>query len=512
MGKIVETYIKDFTTGWVHDDRHPDSAAATAVKNFDILTFPHRLVPYRSSEAGNANQDTEKISHFLFAVGKLYGLGADTASGDLQIYERSAYTDDTWSECSNGQGASAFSITNTELFIYYPYGGTDYLFGAYGGATDQIWRWNMSGGAAFVDAHYSLAHSYIGQGLVHSKDDILYIPYTDTSGIPKIAKSNAGAWTPEAIILPSGGYISAICEYGNFLAIAWSPNSIFNTTAKVYLWDRDSSLTTTSEKIDWGYGELKVLEELEGELIGIQQISSTDIFNSQLTVKRYAGVSGTQEIAKLVGSTATCTLTTRKQKRDRRLYFMSTITVDGTKYQGVWSIGRSETGRFCLSLDRTPNDDTALSGETLWGFYIVGSYMFISYQDGSGYAMRKTLDTAGYSATSLWQSIINPRNESSDNDSDASISKKLIGVTITTDPLPSGASVTVKYRINSESSYTTIFTYSTENGLDHSAINIESTGANLPEYKEIQFQLLSTGGAEITGFSYAREILDKRLY
>ncbi len=52
---------------------------------------------------------------------------------------------------------------------------------------------------------------------------------------------------------------------------------------------------------------------------------------------------------------------------------------------------------------------------------------------------------------------------------------------------------------------TTIFTEDTNNSISFSAV----TG--LPkDYKEIEFQILSTGGAEVTGLSFKEEITGKR--
>ena len=78
--------------------------------------------------------------------------------------------------------------------------------------------------------------------------------------------------------------------------------------------------------------------------------------------------------------------------------------------------------------------------------------------------------------------------------------------------LPAAGSVVLKYRKDEETSYTTIFTHTTDNSLSHSAINIESSGATLPEYREIQFRIESTGNAEITSFSFVYEDQDKDLY
>jgi hypothetical protein len=45
----------------------------------------------------------------------------------------------------------------------------------------------------------------------------------------------------------------------------------------------------------------------------------------------------------------------------------------------------------------------------------------------------------------------------------------------------------------------------TDNAVRHTALNIETSGANLPTYKEIQFRVESTGGAVVTGLKFLPE-------
>lgn len=71
-----------------------------------------------------------------------------------------------------------------------------------------------------------------------------------------------------------------------------------------------------------------------------------------------------------------------------------------------------------------------------------------------------------------------------------------------------GESVTLKYRWDDATSWTTIGTDSTDDSKSRTFINIESTGANLASGKELQVRLESTGGAEITGYYLKGTIMD----
>ena len=74
----------------------------------------------------------------------------------------------------------------------------------------------------------------------------------------------------------------------------------------------------------------------------------------------------------------------------------------------------------------------------------------------------------------------------------------------------------LKYAIEGDTSYTTIFTYTTENGLTQTA-ELDASGNQLKEYREIQFRIeLSGTGAgagtpiSITGLNYRYEVVPRR--
>ncbi len=85
---------------------------------------------------------------------------------------------------------------------------------------------------------------------------------------------------------------------------------------------------------------------------------------------------------------------------------------------------------------------------------------------------------------------------------DSTTDKQLVRAKVTCTELPTGASFTLKYKIDDTpaTAWTTIGTYSTVGGLGRSFVNIESSGVDFASGTEYKFQILSTGGCEITGF------------
>ncbi len=521
-GNIVGQYINRFDGGITSIPRSVDSHFCQMVKNFDIHSDPGRLIPVRSTEVGDSNA-TAATRVRNFCIGKLsateyalYGLAKQSATDRLQVFYKQIQVNGdnslegpTWLNTSNNTSSTG-TTGEFDLFIYYENRGLIYAsrdaryIVAYDPDASSVWN----------DTELDLtSYSTIRQGLVHSKDDILYVPYDN-----KIAKNNAGSWTAAALTLPSHMKINSICEYGNYIAVAAANKSGFGNSI-VYLWDRDTSLATLADSIDWGEGELVSIEVVDGILLGISNVgkagsssySSGPSFHQRI-VFRYLEGGRAKFFRELVSQQSNAYLTSipKKYKADKFLYFPLFMTFpDGTSREGIWKVGRNRGEDFAISLHTTPNNDTATTSVSPFnGFIVVGDFVLMSYTDSGTVTVRKTVEITGngstdeYIATSQYDTIIF-------NDGDVRLKKKLKSVSIMTEYLPATAQVVVKYKIDNETSFTTILTHSTDNALHKTAINIESSGIALPEYKEITFRIESTGGAVITGFEYRSEITGK---
>ena len=117
--------------------------------------------------------------------------------------------------------------------------------------------------------------------------------------------------------------------------------------------------------------------------------------------------------------------------------------------------------------------------------------------------MDRTNDQSSFTETSVFASQIFGTQS-------PSLKKDLLGITVTTAPLPTAGQIVLKYAVDENiatDTFTTIFTETTNDSISFSAIN------SLPkEYKEIQFRIESTGGAVITGLTFKEEVTGKRNY
>ena len=473
MGTIIEELITDFTNGVTDNVRTKVPGIAQMITNFDAFTHAGRLIPYYDKESGDVNASTSKKQAFEIALWtpstpdtwRLFGLGVVSGTGKASIHMKLLQTgttedlgDNLWADPANNESSSS---TSFNLFKYYKT--TGLIYGAQAGTA--IWAFSPSG-AAFDDAQRALAYTNIGQGLVHSKDDNLYIPYDN-----KIARNNAGSWTDAALTIPSSHYITSIAEFGNYLQVASAPLSGVGKS-RVYLWDRDSSLATISESIDFGQGNLMWTEELEGYIIGAS-ISHTARNKTRITFRYSSGGNTSKAFKEFIvptaGGSSGVGLLSIKQKVDNRIYFSMHLTIDGVMRRGVWSVGISSSGGFTISNDSTPFNDVVPNDlDALQGFFIVGDYFFTSYLSApSTYALGKTNNTESYTGTAILETTIK-------NAGDSEKKKKLIGFTALFEPLPAAGVVKGYYKKDAETGWTRAFVFGTDNAISKAALNLES--------------------------------------
>lgn len=492
--------INKWNTGIRNDPRDVSEGASVMCSNFDGLTDNFRLIPYRDSQNGNTNQSDNKIKNFQVALRSapnysLFGLGVVTGQSYAKIFYKDITTggsndldDSDWAETSNN--ASASGATSFDLFVYYKKTGK--IYGARNGS--HIWAYDPTGSVAFADTHQALSYTNISQGLVHSKDDILYIPYDNV-----IATNNNGSWNTTALTLPSHLRIRSLCEYGNYLAIACEP--LTGSTpgfggSVVYLWDRDSTLNTLTESIYWGDERLLVLEEVNGTLIGISIVTGSTRFNSRV-VFRYVSGSSAIKFNEFTSTTG-MDLLPFKQKINTRLYFLLEMTVDGISRNGVWSVGGAP-GAFSIFHERTTNNDSTFTDLELFAFQFIGDFLFISYADSAVNYMKKTNSSSSYTATSIFETTINPKMSLQDRVRP----KKLMGIRLVYEPIASGGQVLLKYRVDSTTSWSSATTIRTDSTVGSRVMELTKAG-NSPfrDGREYEFRIESKG-VTVVDFSYA---------
>ena len=515
MAKTFEQKINRFDGGISDSSRDPAVGGAAMVKHFDIFSDPRKLTPHRSTEndmhdgTTSTGMKTYDVRHFtLGSNGNLYGLGKN-ASGYPKVVSKTAANllTGNWTLNATAEGNAARILG---CFIEW-----QSAFWFFQG-TNQLAKWTIGSTVTNSVATVGSTITTVAHGIVGS-DNNLYLFYNN-----KVVRvSPAGAVTDDVFALPSDMRIVSAARYGTYIAIglAYGTGATQSPSGRslVILWDM-SSTTVPSDVVDWGEGELVILGNVEGRLVGITNKyletaagqSSLAVGGGSMVVKMWAG--GIPQVVKEV--VANQSVTQGRMLRDvvikgNRLYWIASVpmnqstSTESTYHLGIWVFGRKNVNsNFTIALD-TIDENVDSSNFYINSFGSAGNYFFINHS--ADFSITRTNDAATYSFSSIYESQIF-------NGGDSSVLKKLIGITVNTAPLPTAGQIVAKYRKDEDSSYTTIFTHTTDNSLAHSSVNIESTGATLPTFRELQIRIESSGGAEVVGFSFKYEEVETRMY
>jgi len=496
MARQVEIQINDFNGGISDDPRKSSINEFQLTKHFDIFSAPKRLIPYRSLEADTetsvSTTDLKQyfVRDFLYPTGsgKLYGLG-QTGAGLTKILQKTLAESGLWTTPATSEGNGA---VQNGCFVEYK----DYAWGFQG--TTQVFRWGVLSGTPSITNSQGTVGTItsVAQGLI-AKDDNLYLPYNN-----KLARVNASSTVTDAVLtLPTQFKITSICNFGNYLAIACAPISTFAGNSKVFLWNLTSS--DAQEAIDWGEGELRILENIEGFLVGITDRylnNATGAGRGSMIVSVYSG--GSPQVFKEIFTQALVgkTMPISKAVENNRIFWAAKIMTNsaGTEYvEGIWSFGRKNTNFLhTLTLDII---DENINTSGIQAFGTAANFFFIAHSnDGS---VDKTNDAATYTFTSVCESQIFDFG-------DITSDKRLDSLKVFFRKLATGETITAKYRIDGATAWTTIGSASTDGDLSHTFLSIEATDTPFASFREVEFRIESTGGAEPLGFRAKATILD----
>lgn len=497
--------VSKFHRGMADDYQDGGVGEFSVSKHFDILSNPKRLQPLRGMVTDTAGT---KIGNMLTATdGLIYGLGTDVANPTLgTVWSKVGYgASDAWTQRgTNGGYAVVYG-----LFVDYPAqtNTRNLIFAVSDGASNKKII-AMRGSDGNSDTSQTLSFATIGQGLVFpTTPTILYIPYDN-----KIAIYTGATITAAQFTIGSQYTIPCLSFLANYLAIpAYSGSGSGVQSSLVHLWDRDLSNTLPNQTVPWGQGQLKVLNNLGGVLIGVSTLSANYNGSVQdsdsILIKIYEGGAEPTLIKEIKATRLTSTAPSVAINPNvnfiykNRLYFSVNIVNGGTApaYYGLWSVGRNKlTGEWAVTLERVATNDNSETG--VLAAAIAGD--FVSMVHTTVGTIVSTINgnslSSIYGATSVYESSINQDM----TDLDKEKQKQLMAVYATYLPLPVDASVVMKYRVDSSANgaWTTIFTETTD-GITYTERQ-DASGVSFTDGRKYEFRLESVGGAIITGWGY----------
>ena len=462
--------------------------------------------------------------------GNMYGIGEDLGNpGFGELYKRTAYgSSDVWTDFTTDQVAGATndeSAGHYDFLVHYPEANN---------ARKLIWATTNkiafsnpddSGSADFG----ALPFTTIGQGLVHPKDKMLYFPYQTTTST-LIGKYNgpAGAgydgggnlsnFTNAAftVATPSRYRVYCLSHYGDYLAVPMTVAGV-SSESIVGLWDRDTTKTIFDQTIPWGYGFLKVLNNLNGALVRVSvlsgEVNTAGLDIDKIQVKVYEGGSEPYIVKEIIATRLTstrpsCVVNHRVNYiKDNRLYFsISVVNGDAdANYYGLWSVGKNELGQWTVVREQgatTDDSETGIiaaahHGDFLSCVHTAAGTITSSYADN---ALADIYDATSFYETGPNQNMV---------EGDRTKRKKLKCFFATYLPLPADGQVTMKYRLNSKKSdsWSTAFTETTD-GKTLTEVVVDTTGSQFPEFDIAELRPESVGGAIITSFGYEYDLVE----
>jgi hypothetical protein len=488
---VQQTFrITRFDQGMSADLRSPSGVGR--VQHFKV--YPHRLVPQFNTKADE--DKSLSIAKFMYAPWltgyALFGYGVKLNTSLPGIFLKGTTTGniitDTWGTPVGN--VSSGGSRDTRAFFHYK----NYLYGFHAG--NEIWRYGdltAPGGVnpSFNDAYQAIAYTNVAQPVHHPSDDCAYF-FIDN----KVYRLNNTTWDGLVLTLPDNLVITSGTDLGDYLAIGCKSKTGFGNST-VFLWDRDSSLSTVSAKIDWGSGDLIHLANLEGILVGVTDFfTQSQASHSQgKVIIKQASTGQAKTVAEFV-TDGSSYFDGNKIVIDDKLHFALEFYRNGAMMHGIWSV--DARGNVAIEISEAEADAIG-DGVRYQGIYKTGNFWWLAHSaDGS---VNRTDDQSNYTYTSILETDIIGTPD---------VQSSFIGATVAFEPLPSGASVTLKYRKVGDTSWTTLKAQSTAG---ESTLSIVSDGTGLvPTFNEIQFRAESTGGAIITGLEGTIERNDKKPY
>jgi hypothetical protein len=458
------------------------------------------------------------IIRLITVGGTIYGLGQDNVTNkDVSIYTKTLAGN--WALVTNG------TISGSNLRLYDPfflyYDGAIY----FDGGNNYVCRYVVSTNAMtnnFQSLNGGLFGGVMWQGNMYGYQG------------QKIYKITTAPAATDMITIPVEQTIQQMIPYGNYMAIICSSNT---QPSKMYIWDGVTT-TTFTDIVEIGEGQATGGAVLDGTIYAVIGYAN----GKGIRIKAYSGgafisvynYSGRFNRA----GTYNYTLAASKVKSSSGYI---TFLVNGTRSDSAYApIYETQVFRYGKT---NPQDNNTL---TCWKTLNTqeGQTGFIPASFGNDFIVMEnalgqynqnvmfigTVYNLGGTSTSYYYEMTNAYNATESissasavletvifNCGNAHAEKALKKVVLTYDPLPTAGSVTLKYKINEDtnkaaSTWTTIFTDTVDYNVSHSAVNIESTGANLPTFKEIQFRIELSGNAKLTGIKFVYDELTEKEY
>ena len=414
-----------------------------------------------TSVAYGADIAANKLTVFAKLSTTLYAVGFNSDTNHPALFKWNA-NDQRWEGlATSGSGAAMSGLVAYKGDLYGLYNGTN-IFKC------------TTGGTLTVN-HATLTYTDFALPIVHKKDNLVYF-FTDN-----IVTSFDGTTPTLALTLPTNFRITSASEDGDYILIVGTDTDGVGTA---YLWDRDSALTTMTGKMDLGRDVPFLVAHLGGTsfiLSKREDSTNSAVDDRNAIVIRYRN----GDLAPILAEYETLTL---------GVNFAIGGFYHDVAYFGAYAKlkGDTDAKNVVFALDHFGNLSVALN-MSVNDAISNPSQMRGIFRDGDGFWIAGSSDGSWHIAnTYTTPSILETTILRNDN---MALNQSFRGAVVTSEPLPSGATIAVQAHKNEESAWTTLKTFSTANSMKHAVNQSEALTQlqGIDRAKQIQFRVVCTG-------------------
>jgi len=500
----------NFWSGMVNDPRSTLPGGFWYSENFDVGRKKSLKQVVNNTVENSCSYSVDNYITKLIQVGTdIYGLGQDNNTNhDTTIWKKTNALDGAWGIPTNGTIASTTFNAGDALFISNMQGTYQVIY--------------LDGGNSKV-AKYTIATDTMSStaiNLANAKGGVVWQGDVYCWSGQDIYKINA---TTDALTsmksVSSEQTIVDLVPYGNLMAVVCTSTT---TKSKMYLWDGVST-TTWVEILEIGVGTVSGGALLEGMIV----VAISTPNKRTLKLKGYNG----GQFQNLFTYTARLNragtynyiLPASKLKTfTGYVYFLVTGTKPDGTYAGLYEYAIARYGReepvnpMTFSIYKTIDFTSArgVDGQTANNdFTIIENIVGGSTTAERSVAALINSDTNKttffLSSSSTYSSQPGVLETVKFGWDDGSIDKQLKSVASYFTGMTGTGGVTMKYKKDEDLTWTTICTDTTSGNLTYMTNIVESTGANLPQFKEIQLRIECLDGIELTGYKLKYEELSQ---
>jgi len=483
--------INQFYGGFALDDKLglPSQCADTS-RHMDIYSEPGKLRPNKLVSDSETGATDAAISAFWAASdNKVYALGRIGGEGADANYTRLYVKADANAVWTTAMSDSAGTVVGGFLREY-----KDYLY--FWTNSNTIARYGtISSSPSFGDDQNNITVSdHYGPAI--EQKDTLFVAYDN-----KLASYDGTTWTDEAFDLPTGWVIESLANWGKYIVIGGYYKSGYKDIGRLFFWD--TSATSWEFAKDCPAGKLIGIRNIGDKIVGLTFNNGIDS-SDDAVYSIFEWIGGSVKVVKRIvkkGVVLVANDITTDSELDTKgnvFYFAANI---GSTYRGLYSWGEPIPGQPAFIFDR----HLRVTTETI--SYIktikfIGSYLFCSLVDsstGTDYVITKTINALNYSAAgdgTIYDSLVFDGGK-------PYMTKEIDKIILNAKPLPTNTVITLSYKVDRASSWTTIGTWTTATETQKSFHNV--SGATFDKFKELQ---LRVGIQTTTTASATPEITD----